>query len=65
MLNFPFQQTFYFTLKCNIAVQNIVKNAIDSSSSHVLGINFYLILSSEINAYQKQIKMISITSEMI
>ena len=25
----------------------------------------YFILSSEINAYQKQIKMISITSEMI
>ena len=25
----------------------------------------YLILSSEINAYQKQIKVISITSEMI
>ena len=28
MLNFPFRQTFYFTLKCNIAVQNIVKKAI-------------------------------------
>ena len=28
-------------------------------------IYFYFILSSEINAYQKQIKMISITSEMI
>ena len=27
MLNFPFRQTFYFTLKCNIAVQNIVKKA--------------------------------------
>ena len=27
MLNFPFQQTFYFTLKCNKAVQNIVKKA--------------------------------------
>ena len=26
---------------------------------------FYFILTSEINAYQKQIKMISITSEMI
>ena len=28
-------------------------------------IHFYFILSSEINAYQKQIKVISITSEMI
>ena len=27
MLNFPFQQTFYFTPKYNIAVQNIVKKA--------------------------------------
>ena len=27
MFNFPFRQTFYFTLKCNIAVQNIVKKA--------------------------------------
>ena len=26
---------------------------------------FYFVLSSEINAYQKQIKVISITSEMI
>ena len=28
-------------------------------------INIYFILSSEINAYQKQIKVISITNEMI
>ena len=28
-------------------------------------IHFYFILSSEINAYQKQIKVISVTSEMI
>ena len=28
-------------------------------------VNIYFILSSEINAYQKQIKVISITSEMI
>ena len=37
MLHFPFQQTFYFTLKCNIAVQNIVKKAtlcIEESTSH-------------------------------
>ena len=30
MLNFPFWQTFYFTHKCNIAVQNIVKKAYGS-----------------------------------
>ena len=28
MLNFPFRQTFNFTLKCNIAVQNIGKKAL-------------------------------------
>ena len=27
--------------------------------------NFYFMLSSEINTYQKQIKVISVTSEMI
>ena len=31
----------------------------------LLGTCIYFILSSEINAYQKQIKVISITSEMI
>ena len=30
-----------------------------------VGIMYYFILSSEINAYQKQIKVISITSERI
>ena len=39
MLNFPFRQFFYFTLKCNIAVQNIVKKAIADSeqSSNIPG----------------------------
>ena len=36
-----------------------------NGNSVVLCIAFYFISSSEINAYQKQIKVISITSEMI
>ena len=35
------------------------------SHPHTHDILFYFILSSEINPYQKQIKVISITSEMI
>ena len=31
----------------------------------LIDISIYFILSSEINAYQKQIKVISITSEMV
>ena len=36
-----------------------------SGASYRANNSFYFILSSEINAYQKQIKVISITSEMI
>ena len=31
----------------------------------MIEVMFYVLLSSEINAYQKQMKVISITSEMI
>ena len=42
-----------------------VTNTVMSSMKHVLKLHVYFILSSEIYAYQKQIKVISITSEMI
>ena len=43
MLNFLFWQTFYFTLKCNIAVQNIVKKA------YMLGGNLRYILYGDVS----------------
>ena len=37
----------------------------DKNTLHKVDFLFYFILSSEINAYQKQLKVISVTSEMI
>ena len=47
----------YFSLTTEVIVLNFFLDMIN--------IDIYFILSSEINAYQKQIKVISITSEMI
>ena len=47
----------YFSLTTEVIVLKIFLDMIN--------IDVYFILNSEINAYQKQIKVISITSEMI
>ena len=47
-----------------VRVASVARHVTDSAMGPG-NILFYFILSSEINAYQKQIKVLSITSEMI